>query len=88
MIRKVTNGPQKINQTMKRKGRKILMFQLFKKLRTVREGQKNRRRKDPADTPVGLNCHAAVNKRGNPQPKRQCSQATEDWTAICAALIS
>ena len=52
--------------------------QLFKKLRTVQEGQKNRRRKDPADTPVGLHCHAAVNKRGNPQLKRQCSQATED----------
>ena len=31
---------------------------LFKKLRKVREGQKNRRRKDPADKPVGLNCHA------------------------------
>ena len=45
---------------MKRKGRKILMFQLFKKLRTVREGQKNRRRKDPADPPVGINRHAAV----------------------------
>ena len=40
-----------------------MMFQLFKKLRTVREGQKNRRRKEPADTPVGINRHAAVKRR-------------------------
>ena len=31
---------------------------IFKKYRQAHESQKNRRRKDPADKPVGLNCHA------------------------------
>ena len=37
-----------------------MIFQLFKKLRKVHKGQKNRRQKDPADPPVGINRHAAV----------------------------